>query len=222
MEFHLIYQGGLRSERGSDIGPVGRAGDKHKLRKFFHPQLRELWDMHPDLRSQGNTYWRYVPDPRHRGKRFEPVDNSQASEENVKKYIDHIADDHQCCNGRFVPLVSELGGFTCALDILFLRRDNPGSMLQSGGDIDNRIKVLLDGLRMPKILAELGGMSLDPNFENPFFCLLEDDSLITKISITTDRLLLPRQESESIHDVLLDIHVTVVNPSAIFAGNRLV
>jgi hypothetical protein len=27
--------------------------------------------------------------------------------------------------------------------------------------------------------------------ENPFFCLLEDDNLITKVSVTTDRLLEP-------------------------------
>ena len=58
--------------------------------------------------------------------------------------------NHIVCNGnRFVPLVSKAGGFTCSLDILFLRRDDPEGPIESGGDIDNRLKVLLDGLRMP-------------------------------------------------------------------------
>ena len=62
---------------------------------------------------------------------------------NVKTWIEHIADDHERCGGRFVPLVSKAGGFTCALEILFLRRDNPGHIISSGGDIDNRMKVYL-------------------------------------------------------------------------------
>jgi hypothetical protein len=138
-----------------------------------------------------------------------------------KSYLDWIADDHQQCGGRFIPLVSNLGGFACSLDILFLRRDNPGNMIRSGGDIDNRIKVLLDGLRMPENDAELGGIPIDSQAENPFFCLLEDDNLITKLSVTTDRLILPCGDSEAVHDVFLDIHVTILNPGALFVGNRL-
>jgi hypothetical protein len=92
----------------------------------------------------------------------------------------------------------------------------------NGGDIDNRLKVLLDGLRMPKSVSELGGIDIDPTEENPFFVLLEDDQLITRISVTTDTLLTPQKAFEGIHDVFLEIRVTMVNPSAIFAGNRLV
>jgi hypothetical protein len=80
---------------------------------------------------------------------------------------------------NFLPLISEYFGLTCSLDILFLRRDAPGQLIQSGGDIDNRIKVLLDGLRMPKSVEEC--KEVPKEGENPFFCLLEDDSLITKI-----------------------------------------
>jgi len=107
------------------------------------------------------------------------------------------------------------------LEILFLRRDNPGYLIASGGDIDNRIKVLFDGLRMPNTVAELGGIPLEPD-EDPFFCLLEDDNLITSVSVTTDRLLIPQDSDEKPHDVHLIIHTTVLNPSALFAGNRLV
>jgi len=120
-----------------------------------------------------------------------------------------------------VPIVTKAGGYSCSLRILFLRRDNPGHLIASGGDIDNRLKVLFDGLRMPDTVGELGALPLEAD-ENPFFCLLEDDSLITSVTVTTDRLLIPQDTGERIHDVYLVIHATVVNPSAVFAGNRLV
>ncbi|MGI8743784.1 MAG: hypothetical protein ACR2NN_14655 [Bryobacteraceae bacterium] len=85
---------------------------------------------------------------------------------------------------RFGSLIRKLNGLACSLDVLLLRRDNPGGLLKSGGDIDNRLKVLLDGLRMPASLAELGGFEPDSD-EEPFFCLLEDDVLINDLSVTT-------------------------------------
>lgn len=212
MEFRLIYKGSLPAEGRSG----GRAKEKHLIRKHFHRQLRELWQQHPDLRYQGQqTFIR--TDKVGGGKLAQP-----SVEPGAKTWIEHIADDYVRCGGRFVPLVSKLGGFTCSLDILFLRRDNPGYIISSGGDIDNRIKVLFDGFKIPKIVEDLGGMAIEGD-ENPFFCLLEEDSLITKVAITTDRLLTPMENvAERFNDVELVIHVTVVNPSAIFAGNRLI
>jgi len=102
-----------------------------------------------------------------------------------------------------------------------MRRDNPGHLISSGGDIDNRIKVLFDGLRMPHTVAELGALPIEKD-EDPFFCLLEDDKLITRVAVTTDRLITPLKAPEKINDVCLIIHVTVVNPSSLFAGNLLV
>jgi hypothetical protein len=95
---------------------------------------------------------------------------------------------------------------------VFLRRDNPGSLITHGGDIDNRIKVMFDGLKMPKQVKELGDYAMGAD-ENPFFCLLEDDKLVTSVSVTTDRLIVPQKSEENIHDVLLAIHVTIVDPS---------
>jgi hypothetical protein len=43
--------------------------------------------------------------------------------------------------------------------------------------------------------------------EDPFFCLLKDDKLITQMRIVTDRLLTPREVGEYEHDVHLIIHV---------------
>ena len=234
MEFRLIYQGPLPSEKCEDkwavgSGGSGRAKDKHRLRKHFHLQLRELWQQHPDLRAQAEQRFRVavtppnlVSDPGPGVRQVLRVTGMLQDRPDAKTWLEHIADNHIRCNGnRFVPLINETGGFTCNLNILFLRRDNPGNLIDNLGDIDNRIKVLFDGLRMPRDVKELGGYSIDPD-ENPFFCLLEDDKLITGVTVTTDRLIIPRRPDEDIGDVLLVIHVTMVNPSAIFAGNRLV
>jgi len=161
MEFRLIYQGPLRPERDERIpGASGRAKDKHKLRKHFHRQLRELWTQHPGLSALAKSWFKPEPEDSQvypGGASMTPMSPGSPG---AKTYVDILADLNIRCNGnRFVPLVREAAGFTCALDILFLRRDNPGHLIKSGGDIDNRIKVLLDGLRMPKDVSELGGHS---------------------------------------------------------------
>jgi hypothetical protein len=90
----------------------------------------------------------------------------------------------------------------------------PGNLVASGGDIDNRIKVLFDGLRMPQNNTEIDQFPPQEG-ANPFFCLLENDDLITDVGITTDRLLTPKESDESVHDVHLVIRVLtkIVDPA---------
>jgi hypothetical protein len=109
---------------------------------------------------------------------------------------------------NFVPVVRKEHLLDCSIEILFLRRDHPGNLVKSGGDIDNRIKTLFDGFRVPHSIGELGGYSPETD-EDPFFVLLEDDSLITELSVTTDRLLTPPAESERESDVVLIIQLKV-------------
>lgn len=152
--------------------------EKHQIRKVIHGQLVELWKSHPFLK--------------------EIIDNKQ---------VETLANAYNRCGYRFMPLIGEhFGDLACGLDILFLRRDQPGvSLVRSGGDIDNRIKVLLDALTMPQ---SCNGLQDPPaHDENPFFCLLQDDSLISELRITTDRLLTPLETDESLHDVHLIIQV---------------
>jgi hypothetical protein len=144
-----------------------------------------------------------------------PENLPPGSQSDKASLVDFIAKDFTKCGYRFVPLVNNRYGLACSLDILFLRRDDPGNVIEdsdSGGDVDNRIKVLFDGLRVPKYTSECEGMPPEEG-ENPFFCLLESDNLITDINITTDRLLTPMEQDEQIHDVHLVLHVTtkVVN-----------
>lgn len=220
LDFRLIYDGQLPAEGGSG----GKTKYKQLIRKELHKQLGELWKQHPDLRSQAETkYIVHKATSDFPAQAYPPFrrDDLMPDGSLPKTWLENIADDYARCGSRFVPLIRKSNGFTCSLDILFLRRDNPGNLIASGGDIDNRIKVLFDGLKMPTTVPELGGLPIEPD-ENPFFCLLEDDSLITKVTVTTDRLLIPQSENERIHDVRLIIHVTVNDPSALFIGNRLI
>lgn len=59
---------------------------------------------------------------------------------------------------------------------------------------------------MPADVKELGGLPIESD-EDPFYCLLEDDKLITSISVTTDRLILPLAGPEHTNHVMLVIHV---------------
>jgi len=91
----------------------------------------------------------------------------------------------------FVPLVSESVALVAELTVLLLWPAAPGAIISSGGDIDNRLKTLLDSLKYPSEANAMPPQSAPAVDEEPFFCLLEDDSLITKLSVETDRLLEP-------------------------------
>jgi hypothetical protein len=163
MEFRLVYQGPLPAASGNT-----RTKIKHHIRKALHPQLKELWYADRFLRK----YYMTLEDDGHR--RFE-----------------RLADKYKICGDPFLPLVGTAAGDeACALDILFLRRDHPGDLIKHGGDLDNRMKVLLDALRIPIECQEVCGEKPTAD-EDPFFCLLQDDRLITELRIVTDRLLTP-------------------------------
>jgi hypothetical protein len=106
----------------------------------------------------------------------------------------------------FVPLV-----MICGLDILFLRPDKPGGVIWAG-DIDNRLKTLL-----PEANERYHERTPEPD-ETPFYCLLEDDKLITKVSIETDQLLQFVTQKEEMSEVRLIITVRL-RPYEINIGN---
>lgn len=111
---------------------------------------------------------------------------------------------------KFLPLVVEGRREVAELDITLLRPAPPGFIVGEGGDIDNRIKTLLDSLRMPRNEGEFPEKATEKAAEitgdGPFYCLLEDDKLITKLSVSTGRLLVSEAGRS---DVLLLINVKV-------------
>ena len=106
---------------------------------------------------------------------------------------------------EFMCLVREKLHLVCDLDILFLRREDPGRLIGGGGDLDNRIKVLFDALRVPDE-TELRGITTEAPF---IVCLTEDDKQITGFRVTSDRLLVPCDNPSQEHHVQLIINVEV-------------
>lgn len=84
----------------------------------------------------------------------------------------------------------------------------PG-MLMKSGDIDGRMKTLFDALRMPDNKGELGGYDLPLPGEQPFYVLLQDDKLISHISIATDMLLQSTKANAGVNDARIVIAVTL-------------
>jgi hypothetical protein len=68
---------------------------------------------------------------------------------------------------------------------LFLRHEPPGKVYQ-GGDMDGRIKTLLDGLAMPQHKEQV--QAAPAGTPDLVYCLLEDDSMLSGLSVESDRL----------------------------------
>jgi hypothetical protein len=184
----MTYEGPLRATQGearlNQLEPM--AGHKQTIRKAFHTQLKQLWTVNKFLREH-RLSWKGPKPSRPIGD-----ENSYwAENDNKGPMAEVIAESYKEFGYRFVPLVREEISLLCSLQILFLRRDAPGSIITSAGDIDNRIKTLIDGLRRPRNANELVGNETPGPGENPFFCLLEDDKQVTHLEVETDTLLDP-------------------------------
>jgi hypothetical protein len=121
--------------------------------------------------------------------------------------LEGFSDLFRVSDFRFVPLICNCLALGCDLDIVWLHRETPHRVVQHG-DIDRRLVTLFDALRMPKIGPEVSGLKPDSD-EDPFFCLLEDDSLITDVRVTSDHLLTPPPDSHPNTDAFILIRVKV-------------
>lgn len=179
MQFRLVYEGRIKANAD--------AAEKHLIRKYFHLQLKELWQ-HPPLSDF----------------KAELIDTPQSH---------HINITYQIGKFKFAPLVTKKIHLVTELDILYLRPEEPGKVIV-GGDIDNLTKTLFDALRCPTQIQEIPNGEEPTKDEIPFFCLLQDDSLVTSAKITSDRLLRYKDSS----DILVIIQVVVRATKLIF-GN---
>jgi len=206
MKFTLVFEGDLKAN--------GNATAKQVIREKFHPQLAELWKDDPRLKSmQGRRYistdqgglmwWENhhsievtEPEiPHHQaadGSRI-PASHIDLCEPILKKGI------------SFLPLVRDRTALRCALKIFFLRNEPPGG-IYTNGDIDNRLKTLLDALSVPQHDEQVVQCA------SPMYCLLEDDNLITAIDVQTHRRLAGPHSSVNYVHMLIEVDVRVVNP----------
>ena len=107
------------------------------------------------------------------------------------------------------------------LDVLLLSQEEPGKILTHGGDIDNRLKTLFDALPMPKDASEIPPGDKPGANEAPFYCLLEDDALVKRVAIDTDRLLISQGDQSDVQ-LLVSTRVFATEVYIELTGRRLV
>lgn len=161
-------------------GQGARSPHKWEIRRALHPQLQRLWQEQP-LRDVADVLLQGTPAPEAR---------------NVLVDKDGL---------RFAPLVTRKLDLYAELSVLLFRQQPRGTLITDGGDLDNRLKTLLDGLRIPRGANE-GRQGTPPEDEpNPFFCLLEDDSLVTKVSVESEQFL--RATDPDVVLAIITVHV---------------
>jgi hypothetical protein len=112
----------------------------------------------------------------------------------------------------FVPLVNAGMNVVAELSVTLLRPEPPGGLITQGGDIDNRLKTLFDALTMPRLANALPPGAVPATDEAPFFCVLEDDNLVTAVAVRTEQLLEPNVEL-SVVDIAIHVRTRVTRPT---------
>jgi hypothetical protein len=131
MQFRLLYSGELRGASKNNT----RAEMKHAVRRQFHPQLRRLWKANSAIRESLATQ---VDPLRNVGPlRHSLFGKPKSTDELIDIGINQIADKYQRFGYRFVPLVTEELSVRCSIDVLFLRPQASG-LLMEGGDLVSR------------------------------------------------------------------------------------
>ena len=92
------------------------------------------------------------------------------------------------------------------LTVRFLRKEPPGKVYQ-GGDIDGRIKTLVDALTMPRYVEQV--LDRTNTISAPVFCLLEDDSPVSGFQVESERLLGDAVNAADWVKLLIEVDVRV-------------
>jgi hypothetical protein len=173
LDFTLTYDG---------IVPSGGKGshvpEKQAMRRAFHPQLRAWLTTGPLAAT------------------FKSLDQSTWQQFVLKPLSPFTG-------FKFVPVVAKSLNVICELDILMLKPEEPGRFVKNDGDLDNKLKILFDALRMPLDKGEVPPSDKPRPDEQPhFYCLLEDDALITKVTLRAERLLVLNPDPNSVRLII--------------------
>ena len=142
------------------------ASGKHAIRECLHPQLAALFKTPALSQFIGRS-----------------------------RMQDELAEFSRVVGGKtFRFVIGQEFHAVAALNIIVLLPGKGTHLLTNGGDIDNRIKTLLDALRTP---AAPGEIPLSDSFDysdGGMCCLLEDDNLVDRLSVQVYRDLAPVDE----------------------------
>lgn len=190
MRFRLLYGGDLLKSAARKH----RVWEKHSIRRHFHSQIKRLWET--------NAALRYYADK---------VVEDRSGSASIP-FLHQLSKTYAKAGQGFIPLLTSANGLVCELDILFLRQPGPGEEKSYPGDIDNRMKLLLDALRVPKDGTQMFRKVEDEPDPDPMYCLLGDDSLITGLKVTTDTLLMAGEQQSEEAVVVITVDTAQIDP----------
>jgi hypothetical protein len=210
MKFTLTYEGPLRSS-----GNKAKNQDKWDIRKKLDPQLVDLWKSHPAL-IEIELNGRYFPKEGgatltqthhlHPGPVYPPIPRDPQKPRDIIDLCESV-NKH---GAWFRPLVRESFALHCGLNVLFLRKEPPGRVYQSG-DLDGRMKTLIDALTMPQHIEQVLEKTTTTKFA-PLYCLLEDDSMISGLEIESERLLGDYSQTADFVKLTIEVDVRIKRP----------
>lgn len=185
MEFTLTYTGQLLSQN-ADHKSV--RANKHDIRRKLSGQIERLW-MQPPLSAEATIL---QPAVWEKGRpRITPQRDGHFTHYRIE--IGGVS---------YIPLATDESGLIVELGVKWLRQDG-ASVLERGGDIDNRLKTLFDAMQLPQPNQV---DQANPFMQETVYCLVSDDSLITGLSVATAPLL---RAPDGTNDVELHIGVSV-------------
>jgi hypothetical protein len=219
VKFALTYDGSLPPSANK-----AKRNEVWEIRQKFDPQLVDLWKHHPAL-IEIEQNGRYFPKRRgagltqfhhnHPGRNIIMEERkliAQLQEQGDQDALDlhepilDLCEPIEKHGAWFRPLVRESFAVHCGLKILFLRKEPPGRVYQ-GGDLDGRIKTLIDSLVMPQHAEQV--LERTSTKTCPIYCVLQDDCLVSGVNVETERLLTDQNYSKDYVRLVIEVDVRV-------------
>jgi hypothetical protein len=179
MKFTLTYTGELPA---SGNRPKSKLPTIWAIRNKLADQLANVLNTHPAISSRGSTASRAAY-----GALRNPIERS---------------------GHKFFPLVRHELGTVCGLTIKMLVNHEVGSIVTQAGDLDNRLKTLLDALRVPK---DNEFRDFAPEGDCP--CLLHDDAMVVQLAVSTERWFSAAPKSEKDVELHTDVRIWTARPN---------
>ncbi len=209
MKFHLVYRGHLSSSGNSPKPKEALA-----IREQLSAQMEYLWAVNGPLQELKYSALVAPRDSSIRTTLDSPLmtakEHYERTPQRVRDQLINLCDPVCFEKYEYVPLVRKSLEINCSLKILFLRQEDPGNLISQAGDIDNRIKTLLDGLKVPD---KANHDKFSPIL-NKTYCLLESDFLVANLDIETDRLLFPETDKENEVHLVIEVSIHVLRAGA--------
>jgi hypothetical protein len=174
------------------LPPNGDNAAKHRVRQALLPQLKQQLDSERALQNLAQ-----LPSLENPGEQTR---------------LDDVATTFKKSGFRFIPFVSRAFNLVCNLEIKMARKG--GEDATHSDDVDRRLKTLFESLSVPADGDQLRGLTPGAE-EAPFYCLLENSSLVTGFEIGSERVFEPQLDAADVRVAM----VVTVRPTKITEEN---